>query len=74
MKKALLVFLALALPLDAPALEIQGHDYPNALTVEGKALKLVGVGLREKWFFKVYTMGAYTESGKCDPTDLVNAE
>jgi hypothetical protein len=65
---ALLLAPALALAL---GVTVEGTRYPTTVTVEGKTLKLVGAGLREKWFFDVYTMGAYTESGKCDTRAII---
>ena len=38
---------------------------------EGKSLQLVGAGLREKGFFDVYALGAYTQSGSCDPQKII---
>lgn len=55
----------MAVPTFAFALNVEGNEYAQTTTVEGKTLKLVGAGLREKWFFNVYTMGQYTESGAC---------
>jgi hypothetical protein len=70
-----LVFSLLLLSASAAAAAtIEGQQYDDQITVEGKQLKLVGVGLREKWFFNVYTMGAYTESGDCQPARIIGDE
>ncbi|RME24035.1 MAG: hypothetical protein D6806_10235 [Deltaproteobacteria bacterium] len=71
MKRFVVVVCLLALPAMVLALTVEGQNYPSQLTVEGKQLKLVGAGLREKWFFDVYTMGAYTESGSCDKARII---
>jgi hypothetical protein len=63
MKAIAVILLAACLPVLA-----------LAVTVEGKTLKLIGAGLREKWFVDVYTLGAYTESGACDPKALVSKD
>ena len=55
-------------------LTVEGKSYKSQITVEGKTLKLVGAGLREKWFFDVYTMAVYSESGKCDLKGLIDAD
>ncbi|MCP4680581.1 MAG: hypothetical protein GY854_34885 [Deltaproteobacteria bacterium] len=54
-----------SIPAASSALTIEGNDYPETVTVAGKQLKLVGAGMRVKWFLDVYTMGAYTVSGSC---------
>ena len=73
MKKLLAACVALCLPLVALAVTVEGNTYPKTVTIEGKTLKLVGAGLREKWVFDVYTMGAYTESGSCNTSTLITA-
>ena len=53
---------------------VEGKAFAARVTVEGKDLKLLGAGLREKWFFNVYAMGAYSESGNCDPKAIIDAD
>ncbi len=67
---ALSAMLILA-PTAALTLTVEGNSYPDTVSVEGKTLKLVGAGLREKWFFDVYTMAAYSESGSCGAGPMV---
>jgi len=74
MRKPLIAALCLAVPLVALAVTVEGNTYAGTATVEGKTLKLVGAGLREKWLFDVYTMGVYTESGSCDTRKLIRAD
>jgi hypothetical protein len=45
--------------------------YPAKSTVAGQSLKRIGSGLREFLFFDIYTMGAYSTSGSCDPGAIV---
>lgn len=73
---AALALLALLVPAAAFAapVTVEGKDYPDTLTVEGKALKRVGAGLREKWSFDVYAMGAYSEDGGCEPSDIIRKD
>jgi hypothetical protein len=42
--------------------EVAGVRMPDTVTVEGKTLKLNGMGLRKKVVFKVYVAGLYLET------------
>jgi Chalcone isomerase-like len=57
---SLLLFLCLAIP--AFGGEVAGVKMADTVTVEGKTLKLNGMGLRKKVVFKVYVAGLYLES------------
>lgn len=74
MKQALLVGALMMLAVPALALTVEGKNYQPTITVEDTTLNLVGAGLRKKWFFDVYTMGVYSESGSCDTTALIKDE
>ena len=50
---------------------VEGNRYPNTVEAVGRTLTLVGAGLRERWWFDVYTMGAYAERRSCDPQMLI---
>lgn len=65
---------AMLLAAVAPAATVEGNNYPLTVMVEGKNLKLVGAGLREKFFFDVYSMGAYTQSGSCNPSSIIDTD
>jgi hypothetical protein len=69
-----LLVLLLAVPAIAATVTVEGKDFPDTVTVEGKALKRVGAGLREKWMFNVYAMGAYSESGSCDTSAIIGKD
>ena len=58
----------------ASAKIIKENNYPNVVQVGSTTLKLLGVGLREKWFLDIYTMGAYSESGACDVRILTSSD
>jgi hypothetical protein len=64
MKNATLfaVVMAVVLALPAVAKEVAGVQFPETATVEGKELKLNGVGLRKKVVFKVYAAGLYLQN------------
>lgn len=49
----------LALPVAAGAASLQGVTLPDQITVDGHTLVLNGIGLRTKFFFKVYVGGLY---------------
>src|SRR5437879_7641667 len=70
--RALIVTSLIALP--ALAGELQGVFMPEQLSVEGKALKLNGMGLRTKAFFKVYVAGLYLESTSNDADKILSAD
>ena len=76
MKKAavivLLLVLAIALPL--PAKEVAGVSVPDTATVDGKALKLNGAGLRKKMVFKVYVAGLYLENPSKDAASVISSD
>lgn len=55
--------------------EIAGVSMPETITVEGKTLKLNGMGLYKKMFFhKVYIAGLYLENPAKDAMSIVSAE
>ncbi len=57
--------------LSAQTQTVEGNRYPNTVEAVGRTLTLVGAGLRERWWFDVYTMGAYAERRSCDPQMLI---
>jgi hypothetical protein len=74
MKRWTVCLLFVAIPVTAQAVEVEGKVFDKTETVEGKTLKLIGAGLREKWVFDVYALGAYTESGNCDVKSLISLD
>ena len=54
--------------------KVEGRRFAESVTVEGRELKLIGAGLREKLLFDIYALGAYTESGRCERGVLVGAD
>jgi hypothetical protein len=69
---ALMLSLALAMP--ALAKEKAGVNVPETVTVEGKALKLNGVGLRKKAIFKVYVAALYAENTSKEAATFLNSD
>jgi hypothetical protein len=66
--------LALALPTLASAKELAGVTMADTLSAEGKELKLNGLGLRKKLFFKVYVAGLYVEAPNKDGQAILSAD
>jgi hypothetical protein len=64
----------LAIPALAAALPVERNDYPDTVVLQGKTVKLIGAGLRVKWIFDVYMMGAYSESGSCDTSVIIGKD
>ncbi len=63
------VFSAVAL-----AGEAAGVKLPDTMTVEGKTLKLNGIGLRKKMLFKVYVAGLYVENPSKSASTVIAAD
>lgn len=51
--------------------EAYGRVFPDTLDRAGRTLRLVGLGLREKYTFDVFVLGIYTEDGACDPGAMI---
>src|SRR5438128_7294625 len=67
----LVLSLAAAITL---AGEVAGVSLPDTTTVEGKTLKLNGMGLRTKVVFKVYVAGLYLETPSKDAAAVISSD
>jgi hypothetical protein len=65
---------ALALAAGLGAAELAGVTMPDTVPVSGKTLRLNGLGLRTKVFFKIYVGGLYLENPTHDATQAVSSE
>jgi len=76
MKKAVLFALLLGLtsPHLVQAKEVAGVSLPETTTVDGKTLKLNGMGLRKKMVFKVYVAGLYLETPSRDAATVISSD
>ncbi len=76
MKKAaaIALFLGLTSPYLVQAKEVAGVSLPDTATVDGKALKLNGAGLRKKAIFKVYVAGLYLETPAKDAASVISSD
>ena len=72
MRRAALLALLLALP--STAREREGVVADPTITVEGKALHLMGMGLRKKLWFKVYLASLYLETPLEDPAAVISSD
>ena len=71
---SLLCVLALTLAAStASAADLAGVKVPDTMTVDGKALKLNGAGIRKKAIFKVYVAGLYVETPSKDASALLSS-
>lgn len=72
MKRFILIAALAAAP--AFAAEFEGVTSPDTVTVEGKTLKLNGMGLRQKFVFKVYVASLYVENPSKDAGAIIKAD
>jgi hypothetical protein len=68
------ILLALLVALPAFAREREGVVAPPTIQVEGKALQLMGMGLRKKLWFKVYLASLYLETPTEDPSQVISSD
>lgn len=73
-RTALAVAFLTALSIPLVAGEVAGVKMPDTVTVEGKTLKLNGMGLRKKLMFKVYVAGLYVETPTRAPEAIVSSD
>jgi hypothetical protein len=75
MKKllSLTAVLVLACASAALAADIGGVAVPDTVTVDGKALKLNGAGVRKKMIVKVYVAALYVETPSKDAAALISS-
>ncbi len=66
--------LWLALVPAARAGEVAGVKMPDTITVDGKVLRLNGMGLRKKLIFQVYVAGLYLENQSKDPAGVITSD
>ena len=72
MKRTLLLSGLIA--VSAFAGELKGVKMPDEVQVEGKALKLNGMGLRVKFIVSVYVAGLYLETPNKDANAILKAD
>ena len=55
------------------AADVGGVNVPETVTVDGKALKLNGAGVRKKMMFKVYVAALYVETPSKNAAELISS-
>jgi hypothetical protein len=68
------VLLALLIAVPAFAREREGVVAPPQIQVEGKTLKLMGMGLRKKLWVKVYVASLYLENPSEDAAQVIASD
>jgi hypothetical protein len=71
---ALTLAAALLVALPGSAGELAGVDMPDTATVASQSLQLNGMGLRKKFFIKVYVAGLYLPSKQTDGAAVLAAD
>ncbi len=56
------------------AKDVDGTQVPDTVSWEGKTLRLVGAGIRNKWFFNVYVGALYAEKPTFNAANLIKSE
>ena len=74
MKRILTVLVCLTVTAAALAGEVAGVKMPDSAVIEGKTVKLNGVGLRKKMVFKVYVAGLYLETPGKDAAKVISSD
>lgn len=74
MKRALAFLVGFSVAMASPGGEAAGVKMPDTATVEGKTLKLNGIGLRKKMLFKVYVAGLYVETPSQDAATIISSD
>lgn len=68
------VITAISYATSAAADNALSGKFAPSHQIGGKALKLIGTGTREKFMFKIYAIGVYSESGVCDAKAIISAD
>jgi hypothetical protein len=74
MKILATALLSLILVSGASAKELAGVALPDTAVVTGKTVKLNGLGLRTKLFFKIYVAGLYLENPTSNASVAISSE
>jgi hypothetical protein len=69
---ALMLCSLVAFPVAAK--EVEGTQVPDTITSDGKTLRLIGAGIRNKWFFNVYVGALYAEKPTFNAANLIKGE
>jgi hypothetical protein len=56
------------------AKDVEGTQVPDTVTLDGKTLRIIGAGIRNKWFFNVYVGALYAEKPTFNAANLIKSE
>ena len=70
----LVVGFIVAAVFDLHAANLAGVSMPDTVQIGGTKLVLNGLGLRKKYFVKVYVAGLYLEQKSSDPDAIIKAD
>src|SRR5258705_13514988 len=70
----LLLSLMLLVPLVSSAAIVAGVNMEDKTTVNGQTLVLNGLGLRKKFFIKVYVGGLYLQAKMSNPASILASD
>ncbi|WP_422137479.1 chalcone isomerase family protein [Endozoicomonas sp. ALC020] len=73
MKKILLFVSALVMSLNLQAIELDGVNVPETLTLENQTLKLNGAGVRSKFFVDLYVGSLFTTEKASEASSVLNS-
>ncbi len=74
MKTTLLLATFLCWATGVQALELEGVDLPERLTLDGQELVLNGAGVREKFFFDLYVNSLYLQEQSRDAEQITSGD
>jgi len=74
MRRAAALLLALAATAAATAVEVEGVELPDILSIEGHSLVLNGSGVRTKFRVSIYAGGLYLVQPASDPRAIIDAD
>ncbi|HXX29467.1 MAG TPA: chalcone isomerase family protein [Myxococcaceae bacterium] len=56
------------------ARELDGVTLPDTVSVEGREMKLIGMGVRTKWMVRVYVAGLYAQKPTFNADKLITSD
>ena len=58
----------------ASDVKIGGITFKDKAELQSEELARLGAGVRKKFFLKIYALGAYTESGSCELSNIIDSD
>ncbi|MFC1573613.1 chalcone isomerase family protein [Candidatus Latescibacterota bacterium] len=75
-RNAIIAFLSICIliPSDGYARKLKKVNFPETISVDGSACKLIGVGIRKKLIINVYLGALYLEKPSKNPSQVIKSE